>query len=156
MNNVHDIQSTEQLAHFLRDFVSTLMRHSACDTMRIMRRAELSMPQLVALWFVRRAGTATISDIREHLNLSLPATSHLVDRLVVGGFVTRNEATIDRRHKDVMLTDAGRALLDEIEQARVAELAQHLATMPPEQLSTTVGALADVLAFLQSTTMHPA
>jgi DNA-binding MarR family transcriptional regulator len=154
--NVRDLQSTEQLAHLLRDFVATVLRHSACDTMRIMRRAELSMPQLVALWFLRRAGTATISDIREHLNLSLAATSHLVDRLVVSGYVTRNEASADRRHKDVMLTDVGRALLDEIEQARVAELAQHLATMPPEQLSTTVGALADVMAFLQSGALHPA
>ena len=114
------------------------------------------MPQLVTLWFLRRAGTATISDIREHLNLSLAATSHLVDRLVVSGFVTRNEASADRRHKDVVLTAVGQALLDEIEQARVAELAQHLATMPPEQLSTTIGALADIQAFLQSTTLHPA
>jgi DNA-binding MarR family transcriptional regulator len=154
--SIDNPQSTEQLAHLLRDFVATVMRHSACDTLHIMRRVELSMPQLVALWFLRRAGTATISDIREHLNLSLAATSHLVDRLVLSGFVTRSEASADRRHKDVMLTAGGRVLLDEIEQARVAELAQHLATMPPAQLATTIGALADVLAFLQSAETHPA
>jgi DNA-binding MarR family transcriptional regulator len=143
-------QPRQQLAQLLRDFVSTVMRRSACDTMKIIRRAELSMPQLVTLWFLRRSGTATISDIREHLNLSLAATSHLVDRLVVGGFVSRNEGSIDRRHKEVMLTDAGLALLDEIEQARVAELAQHLGAMPQAQLHTTIDALAEVLHFLQS------
>ncbi|HEX6292042.1 MAG TPA: MarR family transcriptional regulator [Herpetosiphonaceae bacterium] len=140
--------SAQQLAHLLKDFLATVMRHSASDTMRIMRRAELSMPQLVTLWFLRRSGTATISDIREHLNLSLAATSHLVDRLVVSGFVSRSEASTDRRHKQVILTQEGLALLGEVEQARVAEVAQRLADMPPAQVSTTIDMLADVLIFL--------
>lgn len=149
--SLNENESTQQLAHLLRDFVGMVMRRSVCDTMRILRRVELSMPQLVTLWFLRRSGTATISDIREHLNLSLAATSHLVDRLVISGIVSRNEGVLDRRHKEVMLTETGIALLDEIELARVAELAQHLARMPQPQLGVTIDALAEVLAFLHST-----
>lgn len=143
--------STQQLAHLLRDFVAMVMRRSVRDTMCILRRVELSMPQLVTLWFLRRCGTATISDISEHLNLSLAATSHLVDRLVGNGIVSRSEGVLDRRHKEVMLTDTGSALLDEIELARVGELAQHLSKMPQPQLGVTIDALAEVLAFLHST-----
>jgi DNA-binding MarR family transcriptional regulator len=152
MNHTSSPQNnpTHELAQLLGDFIGTIMRRSACETMKIIRREELSMTQLVTLWFLRRSGTATISDIREHLNLSLAATSHLVDRLVVGGFVSRNEGVVDRRHKEVMLTDAGFTLLAEIEQARVAELAQHLGSMPQTQLQTTVDALAEVLHVLQS------
>jgi DNA-binding MarR family transcriptional regulator len=152
---IRNTETTEQLAQLLRDVIATVMRQSACDTMRIMRRAELSMTQLVALWYLRRAGTATISDIREHLNLSLAATSHLVDRLVGSGFVSRTEGSIDRRHKEVILTQGGLALLDEIEQARVAELAQRLATMPSTQLTTTIATLANILAFVESTEAQP-
>lgn len=152
--SLNENESTQQLARLLRDFVGMVMRRSVRDTMRILRRVELSMPQLVTLWFLRRSGTATISDISEHLNLSLAATSHLVDRLVVGGIVSRSEGIHDRRHKEVVLTEAGKALLDEIELARVAELAQHLSTMPQPQLGVTIDALAEVLAFLQSTEDH--
>lgn len=153
--SLNESESPQQLARLLRDFVAMVMRRSVRDTMRILRRVELSMPQLVTLWFLRRCGTATISDISEHLNLSLAATSHLVDRLVVSGIVSRSEGVLDRRHKEIMLTNAGSALLDEIELARVGELAQHLAEMPQPQLGVTIDALAEVLAFLESAEPRP-
>ncbi len=65
----------------------------------MLHKSDLSMPQLVTLLFVRRGGVASISSISQHLNLSLGATSHLVDRLVVAGFVERAEDQNDRRQK---------------------------------------------------------
>lgn len=58
------------------------MRHSVADMTALLRERGLSMPQLAALQKIRAEGAQTISAIADHLNLSLGATSHLIERLV--------------------------------------------------------------------------
>src|SRR3712207_8130382 len=61
---------------------TTLFRskHSAMDILQVLRKRDLSMPQVVALMYLQRHGAGSISCISAHLNLSLAATSQLVDR----------------------------------------------------------------------------
>ena len=140
----------QQLGQLLKEFVAVLMKQSTGDMLRVMRREELSMPQVVTLFYLRHARTASISAVREHLNLSLAATSHLVDRLVVGGFVSRTENTADRRHKQLTLTDTGLALIDELDQVRTALVARRLNDMPPEVLHATIEALRNAITYLDA------
>jgi DNA-binding MarR family transcriptional regulator len=140
----------EEFARLLQELVSTLKRHNdICDMLHICRREELSLPQVVTLFYVRRADCASISEISEHLNLSLAATSHLVDRLVIGGFVVRREDMIDRRHKRVSVSPTGLTLIEELERARASEIAQRLGDMPPAVLDATVTMLATVVDYLR-------
>src|SRR5215210_7701686 len=81
----------QELSHVLKQFAAEIMKSSMCDMLQLMRREELSMPQLVTLMYLGRLHAASITHISEHLNLSLGATSHLVERLVAGGFVSRTE-----------------------------------------------------------------
>lgn len=139
--------SATELAELLIELGGVLRRHTFCDLLRVMRREELSMPQVATLWHLHHEQVASISDIRDHLNLSLAATSHLVDRLVVGGLVARTEDAHDRRQKQVTLTDAGRTLVSEIAQARNAELAHHLAALPPELAERALSSIAQLLEY---------
>jgi len=78
--------------------VLTMISHtSAGDMLSIMAESGLTMPQIVTLHVLRRAGSYTVSAIAERLRLSKAATSHLIEQLVVKGFVTRIEDSVDRR-----------------------------------------------------------
>jgi DNA-binding MarR family transcriptional regulator len=139
----------QELSYVLKEFTAEIMKSSACNMLHLMRREELSMPQLVALMYLGHIHTASITDISDHLNLSLGATSHLVDRLVVGGFVSRREDPTDRRLKHVALTEAGEVLVEQVKQARVDELACRLAQIPPPVLSHAVEVMTELLAYLR-------
>lgn len=133
----------------LREFYIELTRPSACDMLHLMRRADLSMPQLVTLLFLHRHGAASISDIGAHLNLSLGATSHLVDRLFSAGFVGRAEDPNDRRQKQVTLTEAGQAFVQEFNQARVEDMTRRLDRLPPTLLDNLLDAMTAATTYLR-------
>ncbi len=58
----------------------------------------------------------TVNAIIERMLDRMSNASRLVDKLVVKGLVTRTECPNDRRAVDVKITDAGLALLDELDQ----------------------------------------
>ena len=94
------------------DLVGKLMglvhRRSAGSTLALMNAAGLTMAQMVALYVLDHLGPQSVTAIAAFLNLSPAATSHLVDRLVTGGFVGRTEDQEDRRQKRIAITPTGR------------------------------------------------
>src|SRR5262249_57956026 len=61
--------------------------------------------------------------------VSLPAVTHLVDRLEQKGFVTRADDPADRRAYVLEVTRAGAALVDELQAIRLRSLESVLARM---------------------------
>ena len=70
-------------------------------------RAGLSVPQFRALCFVDRYDGASLSAVAEHLDLSLPTVSRLVDGLVQRGYMQRRSSSDDRRHVALSLRSRG-------------------------------------------------
>jgi DNA-binding MarR family transcriptional regulator len=141
---------SKQVSDVLGRFASELLRYSTTDILRLMQREDLSLPRVVALMFLDRQGTASISDISNYLNLSLGNTSSIVDQLVCSGYVTRTEDPNDRRLKVVTLTTKGQAFVQEVKQARIAEMAQRLKNLPTSLLESTVVVMSAVLEHLQA------
>ena len=77
-----------------------------------------------------------ISDLQEHVLLSQPALSRLVDRLVDRGLVSRCEDPADARARRVSLTEAGRDLQRSIGRAHATDVAAAMAPLTPEELDT--------------------
>jgi len=103
----------------------------------------------LALMFLAHEKTASISDISGYLNLSLGNTSHIVEQLVCGGYVTRTEDINDRRLRQVMLTAKGQAFVQEIKQIRIRDLAQRLEALPLALLQSADTIMAAMLEQLQ-------
>jgi MarR family transcriptional regulator, organic hydroperoxide resistance regulator len=143
-------KTSEQLAQLIQELRRIMMEHSISDMLHIMRREDLSMPQLVTLWRLLSGCSISISALSTHLNLSLAATSHLVERLVQGGFVSRVEDAADRRYKQVAITKKGRAVVEEVERSRNAELAQLLVGVSPALMETAVATLGDIITHLRA------
>jgi DNA-binding MarR family transcriptional regulator len=138
-----------QVAELLTALNAELMGPSMGAVLQILQGSNLSMPRLVALFYLRYKGSATISELSEHLNLALGTTSQAIDQLVQAGLVERREEAQDRRHKLVTLTAVGREITVQVRQLRLDEATRRLADLPSELVARLGSALADVLDALQ-------
>jgi DNA-binding MarR family transcriptional regulator len=105
--------------------------HRGGDTLALMAEAGLTLPQVLFLTRLRQAGESTPSELAERLNMSLPATSQMVERLFKLGFLTRREDAGDRRRKRLAVTPAAERMLDKLVRARAAEYAKGTARLSP-------------------------
>lgn len=87
---------------------------------------EMSVPQYRTLAFVYRNEGASLSEVCDHIGLTLPTMSALVDGLVVRGLVNRRTDPEDRRCMTLTLTAPGRARLQSARAATMAYLEERL------------------------------
>ena len=71
----------------------------------------LSVPQFRTLFFISRHKGASLSDVAEHIGLTMSSMSALVDGLVTRNFVVRRTHQDDRRRMTLMLTGRGETTL---------------------------------------------
>ena len=76
--------------------------------MRQHRQAELSVPQFRTLVFLSHHPEISLSALAEHLGLSRPAASRMVDLLVKRGLTNRRIPPADRRQVALSLTRRGK------------------------------------------------
>jgi len=79
------------------DVVPVVMRPLRTQ-MRSHRAAGLSIPQFRSLCFVERYEGASLSAVADHLDLSLPTVSRMINGLVERGYLERKSSEDDRRH----------------------------------------------------------
>ena len=91
----------------------------------------------------------SVSSIAACLKLSPPATSHLVDRMVVAGLVGRTEDPIDRRHKRIEITSTGRDLIEGTNERRTREFTRVLSSLTGEVQAQFGKVLARVVTELK-------
>jgi DNA-binding MarR family transcriptional regulator len=116
---------------------------------RVFRAAadlDLTLAQLQGLCALRSADRPlALHDLVDSMGLSVGATSRAVDALVRAGLVTRTEDALDRRVKRVALTDAGRDVLERLNEARRAGLETFAETLSPEEREGLSDALRPIL-----------
>lgn len=101
--------------------------------MRSHRAPQMSVPQFRALLFVRRKPQVSISELADHLGLTRPTTTALVDKLVRSGWMVREGDVSDRRRVRLGLTRAGEAILASAEQQTQAYFVQRLGHLSEEE-----------------------
>lgn len=99
---------------------------------------DLTMAQLKTLFTLEYGGAATIGQTAERLGISLPTASHLIDRLVQGGFVDRTEVPADRRRTLAAVTTKGSELTRRLRQGGRDSLLDWLTLMDDESLTALV------------------
>jgi len=82
-----------------------------------LKKNELSMSQIGALFQIHR-GKSHVSDLGDGLGISTAAASQMLERLVQQGLILRSEDPRDRRVKQLVLTDKGRGIMQDVLQAR--------------------------------------
>lgn len=111
---------------------------------------DLSFSQMTALHHLRACGTSSVTNISERTHLSLPATSHLVERLVQRGLAQREENPENRREKLVSLTEKGKGVLGQMDSGFVSAYVTTFAQLPPESLRAATETLQSLLEALDA------
>ena len=110
--------------------------------MRVIRRElrkhgarELSVPQYRTLNFLSSHRGASLSEVADHIGLTLPSMSTLIDGLVTRNFAARRTNPDDRRRMTLELTDRGVTTLRTSRNATQEYLSQMFGSVSSEDRS---------------------
>ncbi len=106
--------------------------------------SDLSVPQFRALSYVRRYPGTSLSDVAEHVGLTLPSISKMIDRLEARNFVQRSGAPEDRRRICLDLTPLGQETLARASAATREHLAQQLAALTSDERAVIIQAMSNL------------
>lgn len=130
----------EGCAAEILEVVPVLMRFIRAQ-MRSHRGSDLSVPQFRTLFFLGRRRNASLSAVAEHLGLSLPAASRLVEGLIQRNFVVRRIPAENRRLVALSLCASGRRTVRTAQKNAEKALAEILAKLPTRELDSIERAL---------------
>jgi DNA-binding MarR family transcriptional regulator len=99
---------------------------------------EITRPQYLLLHVLHHGGPARVSELAGVLDVGMPATSGMIDRLQRSEFVTRDRDETDRRAILVAITDAGRERLGEMEARVRSEFTKVLSVLTDDELETLI------------------
>ncbi len=98
----------------------------------VVSEESLSFSQVAALHIIDQAKNISIQDISVRLNLSLSATSRLLDDLVRTDFIDRVEDQENRRSKILTLTSHGQDFMNKLSIERVKMFKKTAESLPQE------------------------
>lgn len=154
----NDTPDAAECAALLMEVAPAVMRTIRRE-MRRQRAADLSVPQFRALGYLSRHPGAPLAELAEHLGLTAPAASRLVEGLVARGYAARQTNARDRRSVALTTTAKGAEMLAAAQQHVRGHLAERLAALSTDERATVVRA-AELLRPLfatggQSSTAQP-
>jgi DNA-binding MarR family transcriptional regulator len=103
--------SVEECVREVVDVVPFVMRSLRAE-FRSHRGTEVNIPQYRTLMYLRRTPGASLSEVAEHLGITPPSTSKLVNDLIERDLVDREPSLTDRRKISLELTSRGRDLAE--------------------------------------------
>ena len=121
--------------------VIPMVLHVIRAEMRSHRVADLSVPQFRVLIYLSRHEGASISDVAEHMGLTLPSISKMVDGLVTRELVTREMDPGDRRRMKLVPTDLGREKMQSAYNATLSRLSERLGMLSSSERASIVDAM---------------
>jgi len=127
-------------AHELMDTAPRIMQTIRVE-MRRGRGSDISIPQFRTLAFIQRNPDSSLSSLAEHLGLTLPSVSKLVDGLVKQKLIVRQESKTDRRRLTLGLTSIGLSIVKTARANAQANLAKKLASLSSPELDTIYQAM---------------
>ncbi|MGB9626866.1 MAG: MarR family transcriptional regulator, partial [Phycisphaerae bacterium] len=109
--------------------------------MRRHRRMGLTVPQFRALIFVSHNGDASLTAMADHIGISTPAASRMVELLVRRGLMRRLARPNDRRCVSLSLTPRGKAAFRKALRATQVALARRFEKLSKRELAVVSGAM---------------
>src|SRR2546427_12171979 len=119
---------------------------------------DLTYSQSQVLFRLAEHPGSHMGDVAKAFGGTLPAVTHVVDRLEEKGLVVRGDPPADRPVHVLDLTRAGKALVEELETIRLRGMERVLARMSADdrrQVLTGLEALVDAAAGVPEDDAHP-
>jgi DNA-binding MarR family transcriptional regulator len=104
--------------------------------------SDLTYSQMQALRYLSTHRRVTVGDLAEGLNISYPSATNMVHRLEKKALIRRVANPRDRRQVGLALTDAGREMIQRVDQERRQRFASVLAQMEPSERGAFIEGLS--------------
>jgi DNA-binding MarR family transcriptional regulator len=130
----------EECVREMLDVIPMVMRSLRAE-FRSHRAHDLNIPQFRTLMYLRRSPGAALNDVAEHLGITPPSTSKLIDGLVARGLIDRRESAVDRRRITLALTAAGAGLADASYRETQAAFVERFSALPEDTLEAITQAM---------------
>ena len=97
----------------LSSIMPDLMRQFLRRQSGALARGKISVPQMAIMQLLLKEKICTMTDISEHLGITMAAATGLADRLVAAKLVQRSGHLKDRRIVNITLTEKGKAIVQD-------------------------------------------
>lgn len=108
----------------------------------------VTFAQMRVLWILEMKGTAALGEVARFLGISNSSATELVDRLVRGGYVRREERPDDRRQLLLSLRPKGKAMLADFARRRRERFEKLVRVMKDGDIDRMAAALGTVNSLL--------
>lgn len=133
----------ELIGDIIAQFRSAFGELRCIGSQRLLQRSD-SPGHLHLVSMLERHGGMPMSRIAELLDVSLSATTGIIDRVEERGLVERTRLADDRRVVFVQVTDQGRRVLEDVEVLRSEMLGSILGRLAPDRLHALAETLGDL------------
>lgn len=110
----------------------------------------LTMQQLKVLSVLGVRDSRSAQELTASLNVSAATMTGIVDRLVAQGMVSRREDPQDRRVRRIELTDRGRAVLNDLQEAGRTHTRHLLSGLDTDELAALAKILTKLTRFARA------
>ncbi len=131
---------SDEAARELLEVVPVIVKDIRSE-MRSRRSPDLTVPQFRTLAFVDRNKGTSLSAVANHMGLTLPSTSKLVDGLLARGMLTREDNPADRRRVKLGVTNHGLTILETSRRGTLTYLTDKIASLSAEDREVIVKAM---------------
>lgn len=142
----------------IRSWMDIFMQRSMRGWGLFAKSMGLSMPQFSMMMQLHYKGACGMSQVSERFEITPAAASQLVDKLVQGGLIKRDEDPHDRRAKVLNITDKGRELIERGIEERyhwVDQLEGKLTVEERAQISEALNIMTRAAQELEAEPVHP-
>lgn len=116
---------------------------------------DLSYSHFAALMLIDRWEVSTIKEIAGLLHMELPTASRVIDKLVDLGYVERTEGTVDRRYKEVRVTDEGGKLILSVGETRRKAISRMVTHLSEQDIATYIRLLEALVQEISAQDLLP-
>ena len=120
----------QRLLDLLNDLGSTTFRQMVWQRLS---ELDLTFAQSQVLFYVSDHPACPMGDVAKAFGVTLPAVTHIIDRLEQKGFATRGAMPGDRRVTALDLSATGKALAQELHTTRTRAMEAILARVSPTE-----------------------
>ena len=151
------MKKTPLFSEAIHAWMDVFMHHSMRSWHLFARSTGISMPQFGILMQLHHTGNCAVGDISERFDITNAAASQLVDKLVQGGLIQREEDPDDRRARRLNLTQKGRDLVQQGMKERyrwVDQLAGKLTTEQRAKVSEALQIMTKAAREMEAEVVH--
>jgi DNA-binding MarR family transcriptional regulator len=128
----------------IMELMSLIMKGAVHQEHNYLTQGKITIPQFWVLEYLSRQGVSRMSDIAAFLNVTKPAATGIIDRLLNQQLVSRTDDTEDRRVIWIAINAKGKTIVEHIKEQKNRTLVHIFSKISPTERSQYLHILEEI------------